>query len=210
MGETPSQRIGLWTGVQAGAFLGLFLGFSLAVVSALTNPDELVQLVQFLCLTPLISAVATGPFLGLRKAPPRPTEDPLEVVRTLLEPMNEGQGRWRVLSHVRGDGRTVRIDLHQSHQPLAIIAATLPVTQDYPIRYIVGRGSAGSRQPELRQQALGYIENHIDIGRRRRSTSSIDIVPPSAIEHMEATHRMHRRLFYILPIIVFFAWLEMR
>jgi len=86
----------------------------------------------------------------------------------------------------------------------------LPVTQDYPIRYIVGRGSAGSRQPELRQQALGYIENHIDIGRRRRSTSSIDIVPPSAIEHMEATHRMHRRLFYILPIIVFFAWLEMR
>jgi hypothetical protein len=35
-------------------------------------------------------------------------------------------------------------------------------------------------------------------------------MPPSIIEHMEATHRMHRRLFYLLPIILFFAWLELR
>ena len=31
-----------------------------------------------------------------------------------LNGMDEGQGKWRALSHVRSDGRTVRIDLHDS------------------------------------------------------------------------------------------------
>ena len=35
MAEDERPRIGLKTGFQAGAFIGLFLGFSLAVVSAL-------------------------------------------------------------------------------------------------------------------------------------------------------------------------------
>ena len=48
------------------------------------------------------------------------------------------------------------------------------------------------------------------LNRRRRTASSVEVLPPSVIEHMEATHRMHRRLFYLLPIILFFAWLEMR
>jgi len=50
----------------------------------------------------------------------------------------------------------------------------------------------------------------VELHRRRRTSSTIEVMPPSIIEHMEATHRMHRRLFYLLPIILFFAWLELR
>ncbi len=210
MAEDDPPRIGLKTGFQAGAFIGLFLGFSLAVVSALTQPDALVQLVQLMCITPVACAVVLGPFLGWRRAPQVSNEDPIDAVRSLLKPFNEGQGKWRVLSHVRSDGRTVRIDLHNSTQPLTIVAATLGMTEEHSIRYIVGRGEARSRNPELRATVLAYIEQHVALNRRRRTSSSIEVLPPSVIEHMEATHRMHRRLFYLLPIILFFAWLEMR
>ena len=210
MPEEVHPRIGLRTGVQAGAFIGLFLGFSLAVVSALTQPDALLRLVQLMCITPLACAVVLGPFLGLRRAPILTTEDPLNEVRDALNPYNEGQGKWRTLSHVRSDGRTVRIDLHNSTQPLGIVATSLTFTDRFPVRYIVGRGEARSREPLLRQQVLGYIEQHVDLNRRRRTSASVEVMPASIIQHMEATHQMHRRLFYLLPIILFFAWLEMR
>lgn len=210
MAEEERPRIGLKTGFQAGAFIGLFLGFSLAVVSALTQPDNLTQLVRLMCLTPFGCAVLLGPFLAFRRAPNVSNVDPIEELRALLEPFNEGQGKWRVLSHVRSDGRTVRIDLHNSMQPLTIVAATLAMAEEHPIRYIVGRGEARSRDPELRGTVLAYIEEHVMLNRRRRTSSSVEVLPPSVIEHMEATHLMHRRLFYLLPIILFFAWLEMR
>ena len=162
-------------------------------------------------MTPLLCAVVLGPFLGWRRAPQISNEDPIDALRELLKPFNEGQGKWRVLSHVRSDGRTVRIDLHNSTQPLTIVAATLELTEEHPIRYIVGRGEARSRDLELRGTVqLAYIEQHIPLNRRRRTSSSIEVLPPSIIEHMAATHRMHRRLFFLLPIILFFAWLEMR
>ena len=210
MAEDERPRIGLVTGIQAGAFIGLFLGFSLAVVSALTQPDELLTLVQLMCITPVGCAIVMGPFLGWRRAPMVTVEDPIGELRTLLHPYNEGQGKWRVLSHVRSDGRTVRIDLHNSTQPLTIVAATLELTDRFPIRYIVGRGEQRSRNPMLRGQVLTYIEERVDLNRRRRTSSSVEVLPASIIEHMEATHRMHRRLFFLLPIILFFAWLEMR
>ncbi|MEC7444261.1 MAG: hypothetical protein VX996_04640 [Candidatus Thermoplasmatota archaeon] len=210
MAEMERPRIGLVTGVQAGGFIGLFLGFSLAVVSALTDPDALVRLVQLMCITPLACAVLLGPLLAFRRAPTVSNVDPIDEIRSRLEPFNEGQGKWRVLSHVRSDGRTVRIDLHNSTQPLTIVAATLELAEHHPIRYIVGRGEARSRDPQLRGTVLAYIEEHVMLNRRRRTSSSVEVLPPSVIEHMEATHRMHRRLFYILPIILLFAWLDMR
>lgn len=210
MAEELPPRIGLMTGLQAGAFIGLFLGFSLAVVSALTDPDALVRLLELMCLTPLICAVLLGPFLGWRRAPHYSKEDPLDEARDCLDRFNEGQGKWRILSHVRGDGRAVRIDLHNSTHPLAIVQATLPMTEKHTLRYIVGRGEQRSRNPELRNQVLSYVEQHIPLNRRRRTSSSIEVLPPSVIEHMESTHIMHRRLFYVLPIILIFAWLEMR
>lgn len=210
MAEDVRPRIGIVTGLQAGAFIGLFLGFSLSVVSALTQPEALLRLVQLMCITPVACALLLGPFLGWRRAPLVDMNDPIEELREMLKPYNEGQGKWRVLSHVRSDGRTVRIDLHNSMQPLTIVAATLDLTERFPIRYIVGRGEQRSREPMLRGQVLAYIEERVTLNRRRRTSSSVEVLPSSIIEHMEATHRMHRRLFYLLPIILFFAWLEMR
>tara|TARA_B100000900_G_scaffold179665_1_gene152275 strand:- start:2674 stop:3306 length:633 start_codon:yes stop_codon:yes gene_type:complete len=210
MAGEEQPRIGLITGLQAGGFIGLFLGFSLAVVSALTEPEALGRLVRLMCLTPLVCAVLLGPLLGFRRAPNVSNVDPINEIRERLEPFNEGQGNWRVLSHVRSDGRAVRIDLHNSTQPLVIVASTLELAEQYPVRYIVGRGEARSRDPALRGKVLAYIEEQVMLNRRRRTASSVEVLPPSVIEHMEATHRMHRRLFYLLPIILFFAWLEMR
>ena len=70
--------------------------FSLAVVSALTQPDELLTLVQLMCITPVACAIVMGPFLGWRRAPMVTVEDPIGELRTLLHPYNEGQGKWRV------------------------------------------------------------------------------------------------------------------
>ncbi|GIR76496.1 MAG: hypothetical protein CM15mP78_11950 [Candidatus Poseidoniales archaeon] len=56
-----------------------------------------------------------------------------------------------VLSHVRSDGRTVRIDLHNSTQPLTIVAATLELAEHHPIRYIVGRGEARAGTPNCEE-----------------------------------------------------------
>ena len=94
MAEELPPRIGLITGLQAGAFIGLFLGFSLAVVSALTDPDELVRLLELMCLTPIICALLLGPFLGWRRSPLYSKEDPLDEARACLERFNEGQGKW--------------------------------------------------------------------------------------------------------------------
>jgi hypothetical protein len=170
----PPVRVGLFTGLQAGGFIGLFLGFSLAVVSALTQPDELMQLVEFMCITPLLCAAVLGPILAWRRAPPPPPADPLEAVRAVVEPFNEGQGKWRPLSHVRSDGRNVRIDLHNSTQVLAIVAATLPFAEEVPVKYIVGRGEARSREPTLRPKVLAHIEEWsctVDAGPPRPSRS---------------------------------------
>jgi len=49
MGELEGEPVGLATGMEAGGFLGLYLGFSLAVVSVLTDPSELQRLVSLLC-----------------------------------------------------------------------------------------------------------------------------------------------------------------
>ena len=92
MAETERPRIGLVTGVQAGGFIGLFLGFSLAVVSALTDPDALVRLVQLMCITQVACALLLGPFLGFRRAPNVSNVDPIDEIRTRLQPFNEGQG----------------------------------------------------------------------------------------------------------------------
>ncbi len=48
MAESSTEPVGLWLGLQAGAFLGLYFGFSLALVSALTSPDELMRIVYLI------------------------------------------------------------------------------------------------------------------------------------------------------------------
>ena len=69
MAESSTEPVGLWLGLQAGAFLGLYFGFSLALVSALTNPDELMRIVYLITAFPLAGGILLGPFLAKENAP---------------------------------------------------------------------------------------------------------------------------------------------
>ena len=122
MAEASTEPVGLWLGLQAGAFLGLYFGFSLALVSALTNPEELLRIVYLITIFPLVGGILLGPFLAKRERPVTSSTPPIQRTLEALDGMDEGRGKWRALSHVRSDGRTVRIDLHDSIE----IAPELP------------------------------------------------------------------------------------
>ena len=173
MAETSTEPVGLWLGIQAGAFLGLYFGFSLALVSALTNPEELMRIVYLITFFPMVGGILLGPFLARRERPVVSGIPPIQRTMEALDGMDEGQGKWRILSHVRSDGRTVRIDLHDSSRVEQILNITTPLADTFPVRYMVGRGVGGSRQPELRAKVLSILDQQFPKTRQSRYTSAV-------------------------------------
>jgi len=210
MGELEGEPVGLATGMEAGGFLGLYLGFSLAVVSVLTDPSELRRLVTLLCLPPIIMSIILGPFLAKRRRPAVMADEPLKIAREALQIHNEGQGKWRSLSHIVSDGRTIRIDMHNLTNVENVVKDALILAEKYPVRFIVGRGKSSSSQQNLRNRVLTYVENNVNITRRNRSAKSIEVIPQPSAEHLNYQRRTNKLLIILLPIISFFAWLEMR
>ena len=210
MGELEGEPVGLATGMEAGGFLGLYLGFSLAVVSVLTDPSELRRLVTLLCLPPIIMSIILGPFLAKRRRPVVMADEPLKIAREALQIHNEGQGKWRSLSHIVSDGRTIRIDMHNLTNVENVVRDALILAEKYPVRFIVGRGKSSSSQQNLRNRVLTYVENNVNITRRNRSAKSIEVIPQPSAEHINYQRRTNKLLIILLPIISFFAWLEMR
>ena len=210
MGELEGEPVGLATGMEAGGFLGLSLGFSLAVVSVLTDPSELRRLVTLLCLPPIIMSIILGPFLAKRRRPVVMADEPLKIAREALQIHNEGQGKWRSLSHIVSDGRTIRIDMHNLTNVENVVKDALILAEKYPVRFIVGRGKSSSSQQNLRNRVLTYVENNVNITRRNRSAKSIEVIPQPSAEHLNYQRRTNKLLIILLPIISFFAWLEMR
>jgi hypothetical protein len=124
--------------------------------------------------------------------------------------LDEGQGKWRALSHIRSDGRTVRLDLHDSTKVQEILAATFPLTESFPIRYIVGRGIPSSRQPKLRPSVLDTIDAQFSKTRQSRFKSAIEVGPELSEELRNQRKKINRLLAIFLPIATFLGWLEMR
>ena len=210
MAEGSTEPVGLWLGIQAGAFLGLYFGFSLALVSALTSPEELLRIVYLITLFPMVGGILLGPFLARRERPVVSGTPPIQRTMEALEGMDEGQGRWRVLSHVRSDGRTVRIDLHDSSRVQEILNATTPLAEEFPVRYMVGRGVSGSREPDLRANVLSILDNQFPKTRQSRYTSAIEISPELPERLRDQRKRINMLLAVFLPIATFLGWLEMR
>ncbi|MDG1546021.1 MAG: hypothetical protein P8Q55_01375, partial [Candidatus Poseidoniaceae archaeon] len=206
MGELEGEPVGLATGMEAGGFLGLYLGFSLAVVSVLTDPSELRRLVTLLCLPPIIMSIILGPFLAKRRRPVVMADEPLKIAREALQIHNEGQGKWRSLSHIVSDGRTIRIDMHNLTNVENVVRDALILAEKYPVRFIVGRGKSSSSQQNLRNRVLTYVENNVNITRRNRSAKSIEVIPQPSAEHINYQRRTNKLLIILLPIISFFAW----
>ncbi len=210
MAEGSTEPVGLWLGIQAGAFLGLYFGFSLALVSALTSPEELLRIVYLITFFPMVGGILLGPFLARRERPVVSGTPPIQRTMEALEGMDEGQGRWRVLSHVRSDGRTVRIDLHDSSRVQEILNATTPLAEEFPVRYMVGRGVSGSREPDLRANVLSILDNQFPKTRQSRYTSAIEISPELPERLRDQRKRINMLLAVFLPIATFLGWLEMR
>ena len=210
MAESSTEPVGLWLGLQAGAFLGLYFGFSLALVSALTSPEELMRIVYLITVFPLIGGILLGPFLAKRERPVESDIPPIQRMMEALDGMDEGQGKWRILSHVRSDGRTVRVDLHDSSRVEEILRATTPLTNEFPVRYMVGRGVGASRQPELRAKVLSILDAQFPKTRQSRYTSAIEIAPELPERLRNQRKRVNLLLAIFLPIATFLGWLEMR
>ena len=176
MSLKEGEPVGIATGLQAGAFMGLYLGFSLAVISVLTDPGELKRLVSLMCIPPMIGSILLGPFLARRRRPVFLGQQPLAHAREKLHQFNEGQGNWRVLSHIKSDGMSIRIDMHNLTNVLGVVDAALALSDQYSVKFIVGQGMANSRQPELRNKVLSRIEETVSISRRSRSAKSIEVL----------------------------------
>ena len=116
------------------------------------------RIVYLITIFPLVGGILLGPFLAKRERPVASEIPPLQRTMEALEGMDEGQGKWRILSHVRSDGRTVRIDLHDSSRVEELLSRTTPLTNEFPVRYMVGRGISSSRQPELRANVLNVLD----------------------------------------------------
>ncbi|MEZ7988214.1 MAG: hypothetical protein QMC49_02810 [Candidatus Poseidoniaceae archaeon] len=210
MSLNEGEPVGLMTGLQAGAFLGLYLGFSLAVISILTDPDALKRLVTLMCIPPMFGAILLGPFLARRIRPVFLGQQPLVHARELLHRFNEGQGKWRVLSHVKSDGMSIRIDMHNLTNTTGVVQAGLVLAEQYSVKFIVGQGITNSRQPELRNEVLSQIEQKVSLARRSRSAKAIEVSPEPTVKYVDQQRKINRAILILLPIFSFFAWLEMK
>jgi hypothetical protein len=155
-------------------------------------------------------SIILGPFLAKRRRPVSLADEPLKIARETLQVHNEGQGKWRSLSHIVSDGRTIRIDMHNLTEIENVVKDALILAEKYPVRFIVGQGKSSSSQQNLRNRVLTYVENNVSITRRNRSAKSIEVIPQPSAEHINYQRRTNKLLIILLPIISFFAWLEMR
>ncbi|MDG1550638.1 MAG: hypothetical protein P8Q95_02835 [Candidatus Poseidoniaceae archaeon] len=210
MTEQKGDPVGLRMGLQAGALIGLYLGFSLATISVLTDAEEVKRTVYLICLPPFIVSILLGPFLAKRRRPVKLSKKPLEEARELLTPYNEGQGSWRVLSHVSSDGMNIRIDMHNLKNVEGVVEAALKLADSTTVKFVVGRGTSKSVSPELRDRVLSVVETKVNILRRTRKVKSIEVSPEKTREYNEYQNRLNKILFALLPIVSFLAWLEMK
>ena len=210
MTEQKGDPVGLRMGLQAGALIGLYLGFSLATISVLTDAEEIKRTVYLICLPPFIVSILLGPFLAKRRRPVKLSKKPLEEARELLTRFNEGQGSWRVLSHVSSDGMNIRIDMHNLKNVEGGVEAALELADMTTVKFIVGKGNAKSTSPELRDRVLSVVESKVNILRRTRKVKSIEVSPEKTREYNQYQSKLNKVLFTLLPIVSFLAWLEMK
>ncbi|MAR94530.1 MAG: hypothetical protein CMA45_05615 [Euryarchaeota archaeon] len=210
MTEQKGDPVGLRMGLQAGALIGLYLGFSLATISVLTDAEEIKRTIYLICLPPFIVSILLGPFLAKRRRPVKLSKKPLEEARELLTRFNEGQGSWRVLSHISSDGMNIRIDMHNLKNVEGVVEAALELADTTTVKFIVGKGNAKSTSPELRDRVLSVVESKVNILRRTRKVKSIEVSPEKTREYNQYQSRLNKVLFTLLPIVSFLAWLEMK
>jgi phage/plasmid primase-like uncharacterized protein len=132
------------------------------------------------------------------------------MAREILQEYNEGQGSWRVLSHVTSDGMNIRIDMHNLKNIEGVVDAALKIADETTVKFIVGKGTSKSSSPELRDRVLSRVESKVSVLRRTRKAKSIEVKPETSQEYDTYQNKLNKILFIMLPIVSFLAWIEMR
>lgn len=210
MADEVGEPVGLTMGFQAGGLIGLYLGFSLATISVLTDSENVQRTISLMCFPPFIFSILLGPFLARRKKPVMLTKEPLIEAREILSKFNEGQGKWRTLSHISSDGMNLRIDMHNLTNVEGVVDGALDIAETTTVKFIVGRGNHKSSSPELRNRVLKRVEEKVGVLRRSRKAKSIEVNPIASHEYNDYQNKLNRILLILLPIVSFLAWLEMR
>ena len=210
MADEVGDPVGLTMGFQAGGLIGLYLGFSLATISVLTDAENVQRTISLMCFPPFMFSILLGPFLARRKKPVMLTKEPLIEARERLSKFNEGQGKWRTLSHISSDGMNLRIDMHNLTNVEGVVDGALDIAETTTVKFIVGRGTHKSSSPELRNRVLKRVEDKVGVLRRSRKAKSIEVNPIASHEYNDYQNKLNRILLILLPIVSFLAWLEMR
>ena len=210
MADEVGQPVGLTMGFQAGGLIGLYLGFSLATISVLTDAENVQRTISLMCFPPFMFSILLGPFLARRKKPVMLTKEPLIEARKRLSKFSEGQGKWRTLSHISSDGMNLRIDMHNLTNVEGVVDGALEIAETTTVKFIVGRGNHKSSSPELRNRVLKRVEDKVGVLRRSRKAKSIEVNPIASHEYNDYQNKLNRILLILLPIVSFLAWLEMR
>ena len=163
-----------------------------------------------MCIPPFLLSIILGPFLARRRRPVILTKEPLIEAREKLSQFNEGQGKWRVLSHISSDGVNLRIDMHNLDNIEGVVDAALEIAERTTVKFIVGRGNSKSSSPKLRNRVLKRVEEKVGVLRRTRKAKSIEVNPVTSNEYNDYQNKLNRMLLILLPIVSFLAWLEMR
>ena len=173
------EKVGFKRGLSASIVLGLYAGFMIAVAVAVTLEDKGLIYAAFVwSLTIVVSAVFLTPILANgRKRGRKNTDEDVVTVRSQLESYNEGVGRWRSLSHTRGESMGVSISLTGASNPLVIIEKALLLAGD--IRLIFRFSKTES---ELRERILPILEQKVGLSRIQRKTKSLTVIPPIVMD----------------------------
>ena len=173
------ERVGFRRGLSAATILGLYAGFMIAVGVAVTFEEKALTYAAYVwCLTIAISAIMLTPILAKgRKRGRTDTEEDVAAIRSSLNDCNEGVGRWRTLSHVRGEGMGVSISLASASNPLLIIEKSLQLSNEIRLIFRFSKNES-----ELRERVLLILEQKIGLSRIQRRTKSLTVVPPIVMD----------------------------
>ena len=179
IGACMEERVGFRRALSASIILGLYSGFMLFVAIAMAMGSEGLKIAGFLwSLTILLCALVLTPFLAVgRKRGVTETDEFVKSLRSGLEPLNEGVGGWRVLSHVRGEGMGASISLSNSSNPLLIIEKALNISVDSKLTFRFPKDN-----PNLRDMVLPILVEKVGTSRIQRRTKSLTVVPEVIID----------------------------
>jgi len=173
------EKVGVRRGLSAAIVLGLYAGFMIAVGVAVTLEEKALTYAAYVwCLTIIISAIMLTPILAKgRKRGRADAEEDVAAIRSTLTECNEGIGRWRTLSHVRGEGMGVSISLVGASNPLLIIEKALQLSNEIRLIFRFSK-----TEYELRERVLPILEQKVGLSRIQRRTTSLTIVPPIVMD----------------------------